>query len=173
MFKTYFNIAWRSLLKDKQFTLLNVLGLSAGLACSLLIFLWVSDELSYDRFFANDERLYKLMEGKSYNGETLYSENSSGRLSSAVKQSLPEVEYAAAVAPARWFPQNTLSANDKNIKANGQYVEQDYFNIFSFQLLDGNRNHVLADKTAIVLSDELAMKLFGTTENIIGKPVRF
>jgi predicted permease len=173
MFKTYINIAWRSLLKDKQFTLLNLLGLSAGLACSLLIFLWVSDELSYDRFFANDERLYKLMEGKSYSGETLYSENSSGRLSSAVKQSLPEVEYAAAVAPARWFPQNTLSANDKNIKANGQYVEQDYFNIFSFQLLDGNKNHVLADKTAIVLSDELAMKLFGTTENIIGKPVQF
>lgn len=173
MLKNYFKIAWRSLLKDKQFTVLNVLGLSAGLACSLLIFLWVSDELSYDRFFANDERLYKLMEIRNYNGEIAANEESSGRLSETVKKTFPEVEYAAAIAPARWFPQNTLSVNEKNIKANGQYAEKDYFNIFSFQLIEGNKSSVLADKSAIVLSDELAMKLFGTTGNILGKPVRF
>src|SRR5688572_18233569 len=144
MVKNYFKIAWRSLLKDKQFTVLNVLGLSAGLACSLLIFLWVNDELSFDRFFANDERLYKLMERRSYNGETSINEESSGRLSETVKQSLPDVEYAAAIAPARWFAQNTLSVNDKNIKAGVQYAEKDYFNIFSFQLLQGNKNSVLA-----------------------------
>ena len=62
MFRTNLKIAWRNLLKDKQFTFLNVLGLSAGLACALLIFLWVSDELSYDKIFANDNRLYKLFE---------------------------------------------------------------------------------------------------------------
>ena len=173
MLKNYFKIAWRSLLRDKQFTLLNVLGLSAGLACSLLIFLWVSDERSYDKFFANDERLYRLLEGRNYDGEISYGSESSGRLSNAVKQSLPEVEYAAAIAPAKWFAQNTLSVGDKNIKANCQYAEKDYFNIFSFELLEGNKSNVLADKSAIVLSDELATKLFGSTENIIGKPVRF
>ena len=173
MFKNYFKIAWRSLLKDRQFTLLNVLGLSTGLACSLLIFLWVSDELSYDKFFKNDERLYRLLERWNSGGEISYGSESSGRLSDAVKQSLPEVEYAAAIAPAKWFPQNTLSVGDKNIKANGQYAEKDYFNIFSFQLLEGNKNSVLSDKSAIVLSDELATKLFGTIENIMGKPVRF
>ncbi len=144
MFKTNLKIAWRNLLKDKQFTLLNVLGLSAGLACALLIFLWVSDELSYDKFFANGDRLYKLMERRNNNGEIGYSEESSGRLSDAVKQTIPGVEYAAAVAPPGWFPQNTLSANDKNIKANGQYAGKDYFNIFSFSLINGNRNDVLA-----------------------------
>src|SRR6516165_837170 len=112
MFKTNLKIAWRNLLKDKQFTLLNVLGLSAGLACALLIFLWVSDELSYDKFFANNDRLYKLMERRNYNGGIGYSEESSGSLSDAVKQAIPGVEYAAAVAPPGWFPQNTLSAND-------------------------------------------------------------
>lgn len=173
MFKNHFNIAWRSLLKDKQFTLLNVLGLSAGLACSLLIFLWVNDELSFDRFFANDGRLYRLMERRNYSGKIIHSEESSGRLSETIKQSLPEVEYAAAIAPAYWFPQNTLSVNDKNIKANGQYAEKDYFNIFSFHLLEGDKNSVLATPVSIVLSDELATKLFGTTGNIIGKPVRF
>ncbi len=173
MIKNYFKIAWRSLLNDKQFTLLNVLGLSVGLASSLLIFLWVSDEMSFDRFFADDDRLYRLLERRSYNGQISYTEESSGRLSEAVKQDLPEVEYAAAVAPAHWFPQNTLSVGDKNIKANGQYVAEDYFNIFSFQLLDGSKNSVLANASSIVLSDELATTLFGTTENIIGKPVRF
>jgi hypothetical protein len=161
MIKNYFKIAWRSLLKDKQFTLLNVLGLSAGLACSLLIFLWVSDETSFDRFFANDERLYRLLEGRNNGGEISYGSESSGRLSTAVKQSLPEVEYAAAVAPAKWFSQNTLSVNDRNIKANGQYAEKDFFNIFSFQLIDGNKNSVLATPGSIVLSDELATRLFG------------
>jgi predicted permease len=173
MFKTNLKIAWRNLLKDKQFTLLNVLGLSAGLACALLIFLWVSDELSYDKFFANNDRLYKLMERRNYNGGIGYSEESSGRLSDAVKQAIPGVEYAAAVAPPGWFPQNTLSANDKNLKANGQYAGKDYFNIFSFPLIDGNRNDVLANNNSIVLSDVLAKKLFGTTENIIGKAVSF
>jgi len=173
MLKNYFKIAWRSLLKDKQFTVLNVLGLSAGLACSLLIFFWVKDERSFDRFFANEGQLYRLMERRNYDGELFYSEESSGRLSETVKHRLPEVEYAAAVAPARWFADNTLSVNDKNIKAGGQYAEKDYFNIFSFQLLAGNKNNVLADKSSIVLSDELAMKLFGTIENITGKPVQF
>src|SRR6185503_1554653 len=143
---------------------------SAGLACALLIFLWVNDELSYDKFFANDDRIYKLFEQRSNdNGDVAYSEESSGKLSDAVKLSTPEVEYAAAVAPPGWFPQNTLSANDRNIKANGQYAGKDYFNIFSIPLLDGDRNNVLANNNSIVLSDELAMKLFATTSNIIGE----
>ncbi len=174
MFKTNLKIAWRNLLKDKQFTVLNVLGLSAGLACALLIFLWVSDELSYDKIFANDNRLYKLFEQyHDNNNDISYSEESSGKLSDAVKQSVSGVEYAAAVAPSGWFAQNTLSANDKNIKASGQYAEKDYFNIFSFPLVDGNRNDALARNSSIVLSDELAMKLFGTTNNLIGKAVSF
>lgn len=174
MFKTNFKISWRNLVKDKQFTILNVLGLSAGLACALLIFLWVSDEMSYDKFFSADERLYKLFEERrSDDGDISYTEESSGRLSDAVKQTVPGVEYAAAVAPTGWFPQNTLSANEKNIKANGQYVGKDYFNIFTFPLVEGERNSLLKNNNSIVLSDELANKIFGTTNNIIGKPIDF
>jgi putative ABC transport system permease protein len=173
MFKTNLKIAWRNLLKDKQFTILNILGLSAGLACALLIFLWVSDELTYDKFFTNNNRLYKLMEQRNNNGDISYSEESSGELSDAVKRTIPEVEYASAVAPPGWFPQNTLSVNDKNIKASGQYAEKDYFNIFSFRLIEGNKDNVFDNKNSIVLSDELANKLFGTTYNLVGKAVNF
>ena len=61
MFKNYLKTAWRNFIKDKQFSLLNLLGLSTGLACVLLIYLWVSDELSVDKFNANDSRLYQVM----------------------------------------------------------------------------------------------------------------
>ena len=173
MLKTNLKIAWRNLIKDKQFTFLNVLGLSAGLACSLLIFLWVNDELKFDHFFESNERLYQLMEKQTTNGVVGISDGSSGPLSEAVAQQMPEVEYATPLAPPGWFPKFTLSANDKIIKASGQYAGKDYFNVFSFKLLDGNKDNVLTNKNSIVISDELAKKLFGTAENITGKPVRF
>jgi putative ABC transport system permease protein len=173
MFKTNLKIAWRNLIKDKQFTFLNVLGLSAGLACSLLIFLWVNDELKFDHFFANNDRLYQLMEKQTTNGVVGISDGSSGPLSEAVAQQLPEVEYATPLAPPGWFPKFTLAANEKIIKALGQYAGKDYFKVFSFKLLDGNKDNVLTNINSIVISDELAKKLFGTAKNITGKPIHF
>ena len=161
------------MLKDRQFTILNIVGLSAGIACTLLIFLWVNDELSFDKFLANNDRLYQLVERSNTSDDISMSDGSSGQLSEAVAHEMPEVEYASPVAPPSWFHKFTLSVNDKNIKAGGQYAGKDYFNIFSFQLLDGNRNNVLANKNSIVISDELAQKLFGTANNIVGKPIRF
>lgn len=173
MFKNHLKIAWRNLLKDRQFTLLNVLGLSAGLACALLIFLWVNDERSYDRFFANDNQVYQVMEYRKADGDIKVSDESSGLVSEILKAQMPQVQYAASVAPTEWFQNSTLSVGDKNIKAQGQYAGKDYFNIFSFKLLEGDKNKVLADNNSIVISDELAKKLFGTIENIIGKPIDF
>jgi predicted permease len=173
MFKTNLKIAWRNLIKDKQFTLLNVLGLCAGLACTLFIYLWVTDEMSYDKFFANNNRLYQLMEHRTGDGQSAVSDESSGIVSDIVKAEYPEVEYAAALAPPDWFQKFTLSAGEKSIKAIGEYAGKDYFNIFSFKLIEGDKNKVLADKSSIVISDELAKKLFGTTQNIIGKPIQF
>lgn len=173
MFKNHLKIAWRNLLKDRQFTLLNVLGLSAGLACALFIFLWVTDERSYDKIFANDKQLYQVMEHRKADGDIKVSDESSGLVSEILKAQMPQVQYAASLAPPEWFQKFTLSVGDKNIKAKGQYAGKDYFNIFSFKLLEGDKNKVLADNNSIVISDELAKKLFGTTENIIGKPIDF
>ncbi|HEX5152717.1 MAG TPA: ABC transporter permease [Parafilimonas sp.] len=173
MFKTNLKIAWRNLLKDKQFTLLNVLGLSAGLACTLLIYLWVHDEMSYDKFFANDDRLYQVMEHRKSGGDIQLSDESSGIVTDIIKAGYPEAAYAAALAPPEWFQQFTLSVGDKNIKAKGQYAGKDYFNIFSFKILEGDKSKVLENRNYIVISDELAMKLFGTTTNILGKSIEF
>jgi putative ABC transport system permease protein len=173
MIRNYFKIAWRNLVKDKQFTLLNVVGLSAGIACTLLIYLWVHDEVSYDKFFENDSQVYQVMEHRKGGENQGLTDESSGLVSEVLKVQNPEVLYAAAVAPADWYQKFTLSSGDKNIKAWGQYAGKDYFNIFSFKMLDGERGKVLNDKNSIVISDELAKKLFGTSENAVGKAIKF
>ena len=174
MIRNYIKIALRNLKKDRQFTLLNVLGLSAGIACTLLIYLWVHDELSYDKFFDKDGQIYQVMEHrKSPTQGMLLSDESSGLVSETMKIQNPEVEYAAAVAPPDWWQKFTLTVGNKNIKAVGQYVGKDYFNIFSFKMLAGEKANVLAAKKSIVISDELARKLFGTDQGVIGKDIRF
>jgi putative ABC transport system permease protein len=173
MFKNNLKIAWRNLKRDRQFTLLNLLGLSTGLACTLLIYFWIHDEYQFDKFHENDARLYQLMEHRKSGGQVTIADESSGILSETLAANFPEVEYAAAEIPSDWFQKFTLSVGEKNIKAAGQYVCKDYFNIFSFKLIDGTKNKVLADKSNIVISDELAKNLFGTTENLIGKKIQF
>src|SRR5450755_1650070 len=173
MFKNNLKIAWRNLKRDRQFTLLNLLGLSTGLACTLLIYFWIHDEYQFDKFHENDARLYQLMEHRKSGGQVTIADESSGILSETLAANFPEVEYAAAEVPSDWFQKFTLSVGEKNIKAAGQYVGKDYFNIFSFKLIDGTKNKVLADKSNIVISDELAKNLFGTTENLIGKKIQF
>jgi putative ABC transport system permease protein len=173
MFKNNLKIAWRNLMKDRQFTFLNLLGLSTGIACTLLIYLWIRDEYQFDKFHEKDAQIYQLMEYRKSASETTIADESSGLLAETVAAQAPEVEYAAAEAPAAWFQKFTLSVGENNIKGAGQYVGKDYFNIFSFKLLDGTRDKVLSDKNNIVISDELARKLFGTTENLIGRKIIF
>jgi putative ABC transport system permease protein len=173
MFKNNLKIAWRNLIKDRQFTLLNLLGLSTGLACTLLIYLWIHDEYQFDKFHENNGRLYQILEHRLSAGQVILSDESSGMLGETLAANMPEVEYAAAEVPSSWFQRYTLTVGEKNLKASGQYVGKDYFHIFSFKLLDGKKDQVLADKTNIAISDELALNLFGTTENLIGKKIQF
>jgi predicted permease len=173
MFRNHLRIAWRNMIKDRQFTFLNVFGLAAGLACTLLIWFWVHEELSVDKFFEKGDQIFQLMEHRSGEGLTSASDESSGMLGEVLKTKIPEIEYAAALAPHEWFQKFTLSTGEKNFKAYGQYAGKDYFNIFSFKLLEGKKDKVLQDKNSIVISDELAKKLFGTTEKLIGRAVHF
>jgi putative ABC transport system permease protein len=173
MFKNNLKIAWRSFIKDRQFAVLNLLGLATGIACTLLIYLWVHDEMGVDKFFANTDQIYQVMEHRKVDGDITVSDESTGLISEILPVRTPEIKYAASVAPADWFQKFTLSSGEKNIKASGQYAGKDYFNIFSFNLLDGKKDKVLTDKNSIVISDELANKLFGTTQNLTGKVIHF
>jgi predicted permease len=110
------------------------------------------------------------MEFQNYADEIMTTTSTPGILAETLKEEVPEVEYAATTT---WISPFTLSVKENNIKANGFYVGEDFFNIFSYPLIEGSPDKVLEDKTAIVISRELAKKLFNTDENVIGKTVEW
>ena len=175
MFQHNLLLIYRSFKRFKSTFIINLIGLSSGLASALLIYLWVVDELHMDKFHEKDSRLYRVMEtlrGGAGGGTTI---ETSGPVAEALKADMPEVEFTAAVAPPIWprFDRFVLSIDGHNIRATGQYAGKDYFNIFSYKLLEGEPGRVLADKNSIVISEDLAMKLFNTKDDVVGKTVEF
>ena len=172
MFKNYFKIAWRNLIKDRQFAFLNLVGLSTGLACALLIWLWINDELKMDKYNDNDQQLYQVMQNIKHDGIIETTENTAGLLADALTKEMPEVQDATTVVPASWFSnKGIISYGDTRLRAGGQFISEDYFNIFSCPFLEGDKRRIMADKHSIAISDELAMKLFHTTQNVVGKTI--
>jgi len=100
MLKSYFRITWRNLLKDRQFTALNLIGLSVGLACTLLIGLWVADELHMDKYNEKDAQLYQVMGNFKTDAGIKTGTHTSGILAPALKKEIPEIEQVIAAAAA-------------------------------------------------------------------------
>jgi len=174
MLNNYFKIIWRNILKDRQFTILNLAGLSTGLACALLIWLWISDEMKMDKFNEKDARIYQVMNNQPSEDGIKTHEYSAGILAAAMASAFPEVEYAATVLPASWFSsKGIIAAGETKLNAAGQFVSKDYFNIFSCKFIEGDKNKIFQDKASIAISDELAKKLFHSTENIVGKRIEW
>jgi putative ABC transport system permease protein len=170
MFQHSLLLIYRNFLRAKSYFLINLVGLTTGLTCTLLIYLWVHDELGMNKFHEKDARLFQVMEHQRYADEIMTTNSTPGILAETMKEEFPEVEYAATTT---WINPFTLSVKENNVKAEGYYVGKDYFNIFSFKLTQGNPDQVLEDKLSIVISRELARKLFGTDENAVGKTVDF
>ena len=168
MLKHYLLIVYRKFLRAKSYFLINLVGLATGLACTLLIYLWVRDEVRMNKFHTLDSRLFQVMEHQQYADEIMTTTSTPGILSETLKEEFPEVEFAATTT---WVNPYTLSVKDHNVKAEGYHVGEDFFQIFSYKLLQGNAVQVLEDKLSIVVSRDLAIKLFGTEENAIGKTV--
>ena len=168
-------LIYRSFKRFRSTFIINLLGLSTGLASALLIYLWVNDELTMDKFHEKDSRLYQVRENWSEDTGGNTTIESSGPAADALKADMPEVEYAAALAPPTWpqFDRFVLSANERITRATGQYAGKDYFNIFSYKLIQGDANRALADKNSIVISEDLALKLFNTKHDIVGKAIEF
>jgi len=167
-------IIYRHWKHHKGTFLINLIGLSTGLACSILIYLWVSDELSVDKFNENDSRIFQVMKNAEEPGGGIDTyEWTPGPLAQALAAEMPEVELAVTSLIPEDTQVGILSVGDTKIKAIEQYVSRDYFNIFSYQLIQGDKQQVLSKKNEVLISDELALKLFHTKENIIGKSVEW
>ncbi len=170
MFKLNLLLTLRSFWRFKTTFFINLIGLATGLSCVLLIYLWVADELKVDQFHENDSRLYQVMEHQQYAKELLTTTSTPGVLAEALKTEIPEIEYAATTT---WINSEQFSIDDHSVRAEGFYVGEDYFNIFSYEIIQGNPDKLLTDKTSIVISASLAQKLFNTTENVVGRQVDY
>lgn len=170
MFRHNILISYRNFLRYKSSFFINLIGLSSGLACTLLIYLWVNDELQMDQFHEKSDRLYQVLEHRRQADRIWTAESSPGPLAAALVAEMPTVETAITMG---WEFSATLSIPDHNIRATGKYVDKDFFNMFSFDLLQGNKNTALEGKTGVVITEALAQRLFGTTENVMGKMVDF
>ncbi len=166
-------IIFRNFKRNKSTFFINLIGLSTGLACALLIYLWVNDELHIDRWNKNDKRLYQVMENKKNSNGITTQENTPDQLALALADEMPEVEYSTFVTPSEWFGYFTLANNGRNIKAVGQFSGKDFFNVFSYKLLQGNSSQVLAEENSIVISKNLALKIFNKYDNVIGQTLEW
>lgn len=167
MLKNYFKIAWRNLLKNKSFSAINISGLSLGLACSILIFLWVKDEYSVDAFHKNGNRIYTVVSREYVDNEVNGSYDTPGLLGEELKRVMPEVEFACNYA---WDDYYTFSTGDKKIKLNGNFAGTDFFKIFSYPLLQGTVETALKNHESIAISQTMATKFLEVMPPLLTKP---
>ncbi|QES89093.1 ABC transporter permease [Rhizosphaericola mali] len=166
MFKNYFKTAIRSLLRNKGYATLNILGLAIGMASTILIVLWVMNEITVDNNYEKSNRLYILNSRGELNG-TLTAWNWTPEvLATTIKKSYPEVENVSRVSQT----QNLIGLNEHKISASGYYVDSSFLNMFNFPI-SGDVDNSLNAANRIVLSSQLAIQLFGK-EDPVGKVVK-
>ena len=169
MLKHNLLIVFRTFKRSRGTFFINLIGLSTGLACALLIYLWVNDELKVDKFHELDQQLFQVMENRETSDGILTSPTTPGILAQALVEEMPEVKYASSTAEPPQIDNVTLSYNNRNILASGKYAGKDYFKMFTYPLKQGDVKNVLSDKNSIVISSALAEKLFDENENVVGK----
>ena len=169
MLKHNLTITYRSFLRHKTTFFINLIGLSVGLACTLLIYLWVNDERQIDQGHANNERLYQVLQNYQFPNGIQTRTITPAILAEALEEELPNVESALAISSLEERPEGIISNEEKHQETQGLYAGENFFDVLSYQLLEGSTTQSLSGKNNIVLSEELALKLFGSTRNIIGQ----
>jgi putative ABC transport system permease protein len=167
MLRNYFKIAWRNLLKNKAFSFLNISGLAIGMASALLILLWVQNEISYDRFHQNKDRIFEAWNRGEFSGKLQCWDNTPKILGITLKKDYPEVEDVTRTVGG-WF---VTIAGDKKFSSEYKIVDPSFLSMFSFPLKTGNPQTALNNVYSIVLTEKMAKKMFGQ-EDAMNKQIR-
>jgi len=169
MIKNYLKVAWRNLLRNKAQSFINIAGLSVGLACSLLILLWVQNEESIDGF--HSPQLYTvigILHSNHTNISGMY--DTPGVLSDELKRVVPEIEYATGMG---FGETSTFRVGEKILKIQGNSAGADYFKMFSFPLIEGTPQNALNSPSSLAISRKMAEQFFGSAHNAIGKNILY
>ncbi|MEI7586686.1 ABC transporter permease [Runella sp.] len=165
MITNYFKIAWRNLLKNKIFSFINVAGLAIGLCCFIMIALYVTDELSYDRFNEKADRIYRIHSDIRFGGTDLKMATSADPAGATLKKDYPQVEQYARIY---------ASEGSKHIKKGKEYIVEErvayadstLFDVFTLPAISGNTKTALDNPNTVVISESAARKYFGTTDAV-------
>ncbi len=163
MLKNYFKIAFRNIRRNKTYSIINILGLSIGIACAILILLWVQDELSYDRFNKNANEIYRVAADDGIINKTA---TTCGPLAGYLKDNYSDIVQATRYMP---YKGSDFKYKEKIFKIKkGVFVDPDFFEMFSFDFINGNPKTALSNISDIVITESMAKKFFGN-KNPIGK----
>ena len=173
MFKHNLLISFRGFKRYKSTFLINLMGLSTGLAAALLIFLWVKEERSVDTFHENDKRLYWVMSNFSINDDIRTWDYTSGRLAQALIEDFPEIEDAVRVGNGFFRPRGVVSFQESHFAANGLFASANFFKVMTYPLIVGSSDDVLADKSSVAISKSFAESIFGSIDRAIGKTIKW
>ena len=168
MIRNYLKTAWRNLLSNKMFSLINISGLALGMTCALLIMLWIKDETRMDKFHANSKRLFRVMANQYYEGSISTFTATPGIFAENVVKDIPEIQMASQ---ALWEEEPLFTVGDKFFKEKGRYVQKDFLRMFSFKLVKGDANTALARTDAVVITKKLAEKYFDE-QDPVGKLIK-
>lgn len=174
MLRNMFTIAWRSALRNKQFSMLNILGLSIGITASLLIGLYVLDEMSYDNFHEKGDRIYRINQSMVWGDWNDKFGSTGPNLAVALRSDVPEFQEVTRLqSPGRQLISYQPDGGDiVSFRERGLFIaEQNFFNIFSFPILKGSPDQALLNPLSVVITEEIALKYFGDEEPI-GKTLK-
>ena len=163
MFRNYLKIAWRNLTRNKASSFINIGGLAVGMAVAMLIGLWIWDELSFDKYHENYDRIAMAMQSETVNGSVTTGGVVCLPLEGALRKNYGS-DFKHVVVTG-WNDKHVLSFNDKNITFSGNFMSPDGPEMFTFHMLAGNRDG-LKDKSSILLSGSTAKALFGDTDPV-------
>jgi putative ABC transport system permease protein len=170
VFKNYLKTAWRTLVRNKVFSAINILGLALGMTCSLLIFLWVRDERGVDGFHKNGPLLYQVYERGYYDGKINADYPTQALLAEELKKTIPEIQFASSL---EWNATNTFEARNKINKFTGSFAGSDFFSMFSYPILQGSSRTALNSLEGIAISRKMADLFFGSPAAAMGQTIRY
>ncbi|MBL0741111.1 ABC transporter permease [Chryseolinea lacunae] len=167
MLTNYIKVAIRNLLRQKGFSFINILGLALGITCTALIGMWVNDELSYDKFHNDFDRIYRVT--ATLPEMKVHAAVSSAPLAIAVKAELPEVEDAVRISGLN---RDLIQVGDVKFEEKGViYADSNFFNLFTFPFIKGSKETALQNPEGVVITEEMALKYFGSTD-VLEKTIR-
>ncbi len=172
MIKNYLKTSIRSLLRQKGITAINIVGLTLGLTCSMLILLWIGNEMKFDRTHKDGDRIYKMLFNIQYpDGSINTWTNAPQPLEEVLEKEYPEIEHAMLIS---WNGDRLLTLGDQNFKKPGVFASEDMFEVFDTPFIVGKKETALKEKKSIVITDKLAQILYGNDwrqKEIIGSTI--